>query len=1128
MHITVDKCAQKPGRKLSQASRWIVFISTPLLLLSFLYLNMQNATPVKAATTRTAGSCLDPGPLVYSTIQEAVNAAAPGDTIDICPGTYPESVDLSGMVLDGDITLRKAPGTTGQVLINPPGGAGILISGIVAFPGSVTLQELDITAQAGNGIQFFPQAITGTLTLDHIKANNNSVFGAWVIAHSNILVTDSEFNNNVAEGLSIQSRQNTDVINTIANNNGFRGIGIYQVPDFCEVGPTHVNIINVTANENLGWGIYSDSVSDVTIDGTTVISNGIDGAFVLAFSDIECSRVSDIVVTDSLAELNGWGGILATGDEVTTAAIYEPGGFRLYADYGTITVGENTRANQNTGFGFCIDTYAETHVSNSSAQGNLGEGFLLTYGCADAFGRSAVEGEQTEESEVRTSDLSVLNGFLPSLVISNSSAIANGTVGFSIQEPDKVVTITEVSATGNITGIAFSEPDCGCPGSEGTEDVETEDVGALLSLSGATTSIDNSLIQSNASHGVYYEQHLPTMVEPTAVDATGASDVGVNGLIEPYTSTNTIASSIICQNGIGLEAAQSYDPFFPVQFAFPYTLLVNAQGNWWGDATGPMPSGGGNSIVIRAQGSPTNTVQVPFAPWINGAYGTAAPNPTLAGIPVNLSYQFHDGTATYFLENGVGDPNGGPLFTLSTSNGVITPPVDKFITNRLITGVATPASAGPMSIQLSGPCGLSLDQPVVVAQPSISVAKTPDDQTILSGSSAVFNVSVMNTGNISLTNVVVEDAEVGTCASSALPVLAPGQSADVTCQRDNVTSNFVNTAIARGTALVGGVATGSPVSASDTANVSVVVPAIAISKSPDAQGVAPGESATFTITVSNTGNVALTNIQVDDPIATLCARTANALGPLAPGASESYVCDLPNVTNNLVNQATASGTALIGGVATGSPVSASDTANVFVASISLVKTAYVAGYKEVIAPNTFNPSQCALNSAVTVPVNTTVKYCYTVTNTGDYTLTVHSLVDDHLGSVFSNFVRELAPGQSFSTVDAGFTITKTLTVSTTNVATWTALIAPPIVSLGTDATDASVSVAINAQATVTISSANLDQDSDGIPDNIEGSGDTNVNGIPDFLDAAGPTNEEPVDQPSQLRELFIPSLGNNR
>jgi hypothetical protein len=120
----------------------------------------------------------------------------------------------------------------------------------------------------------------------------------------------------------------------------------------------------------------------------------------------------------------------------------------------------------------------------------------------------------------------------------------------------------------------------------------------------------------------------------------------------------------------------------------------------------------------------------------------------------------------------------------------------------------------------------------------------------------------------------------------------------------------------------------------------------------------------------------------------------------------------------------------------------------------------------------------------------------------------------------------LGPGKSFSTVDAGVKVTSTLTVSTTNVATWTAQIAAPIGTLGTDATDATVSVATNAQATVTISSINQDQDGDGVPDNTEGSGDIDNDGIPNFLDPAGPTGEQPVQQPRQ-RELFMPAVGNN-
>jgi hypothetical protein len=48
-------------------------------------------------------SCDDPG---YATIQSAVNAALPGDTINVCPGTYPEQVTISG-ALKNNLTLRS-------------------------------------------------------------------------------------------------------------------------------------------------------------------------------------------------------------------------------------------------------------------------------------------------------------------------------------------------------------------------------------------------------------------------------------------------------------------------------------------------------------------------------------------------------------------------------------------------------------------------------------------------------------------------------------------------------------------------------------------------------------------------------------------------------------------------------------------------------------------------------------------------------------------------------------------------------------------------------------------------------------------------------------------------------------
>ncbi len=81
---------------------------------------------------------------------------------------------------------------------------------------------------------------------------------------------------------------------------------------------------------------------------------------------------------------------------------------------------------------------------------------------------------------------------------------------------------------------------------------------------------------------------------------------------------------------------------------------------------------------------------------------------------------------------------------------------------------------------------------------------------------------------------------------------------------------------------------------------------------------------------------------------------------------------------------------------------------------------------------------CANTSAITVAQGTTVYYCYTVTNTGDETLTVHSLTDDVLGTIFTGFGYSLAPGASVNTVQAGLSIPYVANATTTNTATWTA------------------------------------------------------------------------------------------
>jgi uncharacterized repeat protein (TIGR01451 family) len=103
-------------------------------------------------------------------------------------------------------------------------------------------------------------------------------------------------------------------------------------------------------------------------------------------------------------------------------------------------------------------------------------------------------------------------------------------------------------------------------------------------------------------------------------------------------------------------------------------------------------------------------------------------------------------------------------------------------------------------------------------------------------------------------------------------------------------------------------------------------PAIAIVKNPKSQTVAVGGTATFTITVTNTGNVVLTDVHVTDPLSPGCNRTKAdipALASMAPAAAVTYTCTRPNVRSAFDNVATAIGTP-----PSGPDVTASDTAPV--------------------------------------------------------------------------------------------------------------------------------------------------------------------------------------------------------
>ena len=213
------------------------------------------------------------------------------------------------------------------------------------------------------------------------------------------------------------------------------------------------------------------------------------------------------------------------------------------------------------------------------------------------------------------------------------------------------------------------------------------------------------------------------------------------------------------------------------------------------------------------------------------------------------------------------------------------------------------------NVASSTTCGDENETPLVI-RPHISVSKSPDAQTILIGQTANFTITVTNDGDSTLTDVHVTDALAPGCARTkadipALASMAPGATVTYTCSLANVTASFTNVAVATGTPPVG-----PDVSASDTAAVTAVAPAthpaITIVKNPKSQTITRGGTATFTITVTNTGDVALTDVKVTDALSPNCNRT---IGTIAPGAAVTYTCTRPNVTASFNNVAVATGKA---------------------------------------------------------------------------------------------------------------------------------------------------------------------------------------------------------------------------
>lgn len=339
--------------------------------------------------------------------------------------------------------------------------------------------------------------------------------------------------------------------------------------------------------------------------------------------------------------------------------------------------------------------------------------------------------------------------------------------------------------------------------------------------------------------------------------------------------------------------------------------------------------------------------------------------------------------------------------------------IDAGIFNNTANVTGDPANGAPQVLAADSE-SVTLPAPSTITLDKVGTLNDGGDGIANVGDTVSYAFTVQNTGGVTLNAVTLTDPGL-TVVGGTMGSLAPGDTANATATL-TLTQPLIDAGVYNNTATVSGTpANGSAMApVNDSATVPLPAPAITLVKSgtvnaggngrPDV-----GETITYTFTVSNTGNVPLTNVTVNDPLVIVSG------GPIALAAGQSnatnftatYVLTQADIdAGAFANTATASGNP-----PTGAPVTSPGATNTVLAPqplLTLSKTG-TADFTVVAPPSTPTAGD-------------TISYSFAVQNTGNITLDNVTLTDPNL-VVVGGAIGTLVPGAT-ATATAVYTITQ--------------------------------------------------------------------------------------------------------
>ncbi|MFZ2070157.1 MAG: NosD domain-containing protein [Halobacteriota archaeon] len=380
-------------------------------------------------------------PAEYRTIPEAVEAAMPGDTIEVYPGTF-LSTYYENLIINKPLIINararhsiiQADRTLPCIFITVDNTS---ISGLTfqnGFFGLYLFGSNNNKITNNEALNNLAQGIVLLSSCENIIANNtadnNRENGIYLEESANNRITDNYVSNNDYNGISLNSSTSNEIRNNIANSNYYEGIALLS---------SNENIIaDNTAENNRDNGIYLNESANNRITDNYVSNNDYNG--------ISLNFSTSNEIRNNIANSNYYEGIgLWTSNENiianNTADNNRESGIYLNASNSNIVTDNNASNNSLSGI-YVVDS------SNNTLRNNLMMGNLWNFG-TDGDSYSDFNNDIDTSNLVDGKPIYYLVGASGNVIDSSSNA---GTV-YCISCDN--ITVKDLNLINNFVGIGF-------------------------------------------------------------------------------------------------------------------------------------------------------------------------------------------------------------------------------------------------------------------------------------------------------------------------------------------------------------------------------------------------------------------------------------------------------------------------------------------------------------------------------------------------------------------------------------------------------------------------------------------------------------------------------------------------